>query len=283
MAVKSIFDGSRVAFLTQHGKESLIGGMFREALGCVVVRAEGFDTDRLGTFSGEVPRPDSQLQTARRKARIGMDLLGTSLGLASEGAFVPDPFGGMLPWNIELLVWLDDERGLEVTGLAQGPARSTQGSARTEAELLQWAQVAGFPEHQLLLRAEGAHQAAVHKGLADEGALRSAFAACLRESPKGSVSVENDLRAFCNPTRQGMIVRAAQDLLQKLQSACPSCALPGFSAKERHGGLPCRACGLPTALAKSLLWRCEACGHQALKPAGHASHADPSRCDHCNP
>ena len=44
------------AFLTQHGKESLIGPMLQAALGCQVIRAEGYDTDRLGTFSGEVPR-----------------------------------------------------------------------------------------------------------------------------------------------------------------------------------------------------------------------------------
>ena len=281
--MKSVFDGGRVSFLTQHGKETLIGPMLKEAMGCVVVRAEGFDTDRLGTFSGEIARPDSQLQTARRKARIGMDLLGTSLGLASEGAFVPDPFGGMLPWNIELLVWIDDERSLEITGMAQGPARSLQGLARTPTELMQRAQEAGFPEHHVMLRAEGARDAWVRKGLSDLEALKSAFAACLRESPHGVVSVENDLRAFCNPTRQAMIVRAAQDLLGKLQSACPACSLPGYAVKQRQPGLPCRDCGMPTAMSKTLLWRCDGCGHQTSKPAGNASHADPSRCDHCNP
>ena len=66
----------RAAFLTQHGKETLIGPMLQNALGCLVIRAEGYDTDRLGTFSGEVPRLESQLQTAKRKARIGMELLG---------------------------------------------------------------------------------------------------------------------------------------------------------------------------------------------------------------
>ncbi|MEY2622694.1 MAG: hypothetical protein RIT26_2514 [Pseudomonadota bacterium] len=281
--MKSVFSGQRVAFLTQHGKETLIGPMLSQALGCSVLRAEGFDTDTLGTFSGEVARPDGQLQTARHKARIGMDLVGTRLGLASEGAFVPDPFGGMMPWNIEVLVWLDEDRQLEVTGMAQGPARSTQRSVRSESELMQLAMEAGFPQHYLLLRAEGPAEARVHKGLRDEAALRQAYAECVRESTQGRVWAENDLRAFCNPTRQAMIVRAAEDLLQKLRSYCPACAVPGYSVKERRAGLPCRTCGLPTALPKALVWRCDACGHFESLPAGSATHADPSRCDHCNP
>jgi hypothetical protein len=272
-----------VAFLTQHGKEALIGPMLGQSLGCQVVRAEGFDTDRLGTFSGEVPRPDSQVQTARRKARIGMDLLGTPLGLASEGAFVPDPFGGLLPWNIEVLVWIDDGRGLEVTAIAQGPARSLQRRVTRVDELLQWAGEAGFPEHHAMLRPEGVRQAAVRKGLHDVDALVSAFGACKAESPKGWVLAENDLRAFCNPTRQRMIVRAAEDLIQQLQSTCPACQRPGYWVKEKVAGLPCRACGLPTRLPRELIWRCDGCRHQASEPAGKATHADASRCDHCNP
>ncbi len=272
-----------VAFLTQHGKESLIGPLLGQSLGCLVVRAEGFDTDRLGTFSGEVPRPDSQVQTARRKARIGMDLLGTPLGLASEGAFVPDPFGGLLPWNIEVLVWIDDARALEVTAIAQGPARSLHRSVSSVDDLLQWASEAGFPEHHAMLRPEGVRQAAVRKGLHDVDALLSAFGACKAESPKGLVLAENDLRAFCNPTRQRMIVRAAEDLIKQLQSACPACQRPGYWVKEKVGGLPCRACGLPTRLPRALIWRCNGCGHQASEPASNATHADASRCDHCNP
>lgn len=278
-----LYADQSVAFLTQHGKETLIGPLLHAQLGCRVVRAEGYDTDRLGTFSGEIPRLQSQLQTARHKARIGMDLLGMSLGLASEGAFVPDPFGGLMPWNVELLIWIDDERHLEVTGVAQGPARSLQRPVRTESELAQFAREAGFPEHHLMMRPEGVAHPRVRKGLSDPDTLTRAFAACVQESPKGQVWIENDLRAFCNPTRQAMIVRAAQDLLSKLRSHCPACDLPGYAVAERQAGLPCRACGLPTALSKALVWRCHGCSHTEVKSAGTATHADPSRCDHCNP
>ena len=53
-----------------------------------------------------------------------MELTGLSLGLASEGSFGLDPFSGMFPCNVELLVRLDDSLGIEVVGVAQGTARS---------------------------------------------------------------------------------------------------------------------------------------------------------------
>lgn len=114
----------RVALLTQHGKERVIAPVLEPALGCVVHHVDHFDTDQLGTFTRDVPRPGSQLDAARDKARMGMTLSGLPVGLASEGSFGPDPFTGMFPWNVEMLVWLDDQLGIEVVGMAQGPAQS---------------------------------------------------------------------------------------------------------------------------------------------------------------
>ena len=50
-----------------------------------MVQGVDADTDVLGTFTGDVPRPGSPFETAVAKARIGMGLTGCSLGLASEG------------------------------------------------------------------------------------------------------------------------------------------------------------------------------------------------------
>lgn len=109
--------------LTQHGKESVIAPVLDAALGCRVERVGGFDTDTLGTFTRNIPRAGSQIEAARRKARIGMELSGLPLGLASEGAFGPDPMACLLPWNVELLLFIDDERGIEVKGMAQQATR----------------------------------------------------------------------------------------------------------------------------------------------------------------
>lgn len=145
--MSSRYAGQTVALLTQHGKEAQLQPILEPALGCRITRVEGFDTDQLGTFTGEVARTRSQLDTAKAKARIGMELSQSRIGLASEGAFIPDPYSGLMPWNVEVLVWLDDTLGIEVSGLAQGPAQSQQRAVETWSELESFAQMAVFPEH----------------------------------------------------------------------------------------------------------------------------------------
>ncbi len=65
-----------VAFLSRHGKQTLVAPVLERAWGCKIVHTEAFDTDRLGTFTREVDRPGSQMEAVRRKARMGMALLG---------------------------------------------------------------------------------------------------------------------------------------------------------------------------------------------------------------
>ncbi len=277
------YAGRRVSLLTQHGKEALLRAPLESALGCTLVHTDAFDTDQLGSFTGEIARPGSQLDAARLKARTGMTLTGARIGLASEGAFGPDPFSGFMPWDTELLLWIDDERGIEVWGQAQGPAQSLAQVAHSWPELQALVQQARFPSHRLCLRPDHAQHARVHKGLADEAALREAFEACRAESAEGLVFVENDLRAHANPTRQALIVQACEDLLAKLRSACPGCALPGFALRSRQPGLACRQCGLPTRLPVAETWGCAHCQFEQLRPLDTSALADPSRCDRCNP
>ena len=70
----------RITLLTQHGKEGVIASVLDTALGCRVERVSGFDTDTLGTFTRDIPRPGTQREAARKKARIGMELAGLPLG-----------------------------------------------------------------------------------------------------------------------------------------------------------------------------------------------------------
>ena len=104
----SLYRGQRIAFLTQHGKEHIVAPVLEGCVGCLVERVTGYDTDLLGTFARDIPRAGTQIEAARRKARIGMELSGLRIGLGSEGSFTLDPFAGMAPWNIELLVFVDD-------------------------------------------------------------------------------------------------------------------------------------------------------------------------------
>ncbi|WP_114662775.1 DUF6671 family protein [Polynucleobacter necessarius] len=118
------FANRSASLLTKHGKEATIGPLFTEELQCHVVHTDGYDTDLLGTFTNDVARYGSQLDAARKKAKLGMELLNLDLGIANEGAFVSDPYSGMTAWNNELVILIDEQQGLEITGFS-GPQPKT--------------------------------------------------------------------------------------------------------------------------------------------------------------
>lgn len=277
------YRGQRVALLTQHGKEAVLAPVLEPVLGCTIERVEGFDTDQLGTFTREIPRAGTQIEAARKKARIGMELAGLPLGLASEGAFGPDPMLGMLPWNVEVLVFIDAERELEVVGLAQGKSNHAHRLVADWPAAAEFARQAGFPSHHLVIRPESDSDLRLRKGLADWAELESAFGWAQALASKGQVLIETDLRAHTNPTRQGLIRQAAEDLLAKLFSLCPACGAPGFWVVDRVTGLPCAACGAPTREPRADILGCVKFDHRLTRPRSDCTEADPGRCDYCNP
>lgn len=276
------YSGQTAAFLTQHGKETLVAPILEPFLGCKVRQIQGYDTDQLGTFSGEVKRLDNQIETARQKARIGAELSDLPLAIASEGAFIPDPLGGLVPWNIEVVLWLDTTSAYEVIGIAQGPTLSLHKAIHTLAELESFAKNADFPAHHLVLRPQDESDVRIHKGIFDWDHLRQTFIDCQNQSSNGLVYVEHDHRSFCHPTRQVMIQRAVQDLVQKFQSICPRCTSPGFAKTGHTSGLACQLCGNKTNLPVAFTMGCNHCHYTEEKLATETS-ADPRWCDVCNP
>ena len=277
------YSGQRLALLTQHGKERVIAPALDGALRCRVECVAGYDTDLLGTFSRDIPRAGTQLEAARRKARIGMELSGLPLGLASEGAFGPDPVAGLFPWNVELLVFIDDERGIEVTGMAQQATRFAHLLTDDWEQATQFARQAGFPEHHLVVRPQGQDDPRIEKGLASWTALEAAFNQARGEAENGQVFLEHDVRAHAHPTRMDVIRLAAADLAAKLNSPCPACRTPGFQVIERLSGLPCADCGAPTREICTDIHGCPKCDYRETRERADVAHADPGRCNNCNP
>ena len=279
----SVYAGRCVALLTQHGKERVLAPVLEPALGCQVELARGYDTDRLGTFTREIPRAGTQLEAARQKARLGMELAGLSLGLASEGSFGPDPMMGMFAWNVEFLIWIDAERGLEIVGVAQGQTNFAHLLAAGWQEAEAFARQAGFPGHHLVLRPEGENDPRIRKGIAERVELEAAFAWALEQSASRRVFLETDMRAHANPTRMEIIRLAAEDLARKLCSPCPACGTPGFWIVERVAGLPCADCGAPTRETRAEVHGCLKCAHRVTRERTDKECADAGRCDYCNP
>ena len=279
------YENRPVAFLNQHGKEIVVGPVLAGGLGCQVERVRGFDTDQLGTFTRERPRSGTQLEAARVKAREGMRQSGLRLGLASEGSFGLDPMIGFFPWNLELLVWIDDDLELEVVGV--GSSRNTNFTHLSSAsweEVTKFAEQIGFPEHHLIVRPFDEDDPRVRKGLADWDTLRTAFESAREQSENGRVFVETDMRAHANPKRMSVIAEAAEDLVKKLRSVCPQCHLPGFARVKPVPGRRCEACGCATDAPVAWVHGCLKCPYQETYPLEDVpKYVSPAECPNCNP
>ncbi len=78
--------GVAVAVGTRHLKQRQLAPAFTDVLGARLVVPDDLDTDRFGTFSGEMARTASARETACKKARLGMCVTGLRCGVASEAS-----------------------------------------------------------------------------------------------------------------------------------------------------------------------------------------------------
>lgn len=278
-----IFSKRSASLLTKHGKEKVIGEVLKAEVDCFVEHTDTYDTDLLGTFTQETARYGSQLDAARKKAAIGMELLKLDLGLANEGAFMNDPYTGAIPWNNELLVLIDQKHQLELTGFSSGPAQNESNYVTHWEDLKKFADSALFPSHYLVIKPTDEYHPQSRKGVQDLAELKDAFDWAKSLSSKGIVYVENDLRAFANPTRMENIRKAAIDLANKMNSVCPQCNTPGFWITDVKRGLPCKACGLATDEEITKIWSCIKCEYKQTEGMKVIRFAEPSNCKHCNP
>jgi len=271
------YRGAPAALLSRHDKSATIGPVLQAGLDIQLVVTDAFDTDLLGTFSGEMARTLPAHRCGLRKAELACELTGLDVGIGSEGTFGPGPLGGLMAWHVELLVWHDRARNWTITGRAQGPSQ-----ARREA-LTSVEQAAGFaagaPVGQgLIVRGHGQ----IFKALHDPDAIFAAVSACLSGHRDESASIEFDLRACHSPQRRARIEAATHDLVTRLLALCPRCGRPDFSPDVAEHGLPCADCAAPTPLVSATRAVCADCGYTTRQPVP-ATCADPACCPHCNP
>lgn len=281
--LNELFAGRKLVIATKHGKESVLKPLFDEALGVKCEVTTSLDTDLLGTFSGEIDRTLDPISTARRKCELAMDLTGADLALASEGSFGAHPSAFFLPANEEWLLFWDRKNQLEIYARHLSLETNFAGEEIRNLEaLVDFAQRVLFPSHGLILRNQKDGFLEIHKGITDQSLLLELGQQLLKTY--GTLYAETDMRAHFNPTRMKVIGETAQKLLEKINSCCPNCTLPGFAVVSAEPGLPCSWCGIPT---RSILFHtktCTHCGHadQVHFPYGKTTE-DPMYCDSCNP
>ena len=278
------YAGRQICLTTRHGKQRALARPFRAGLGAELFLST-CDTDQLGTFSGEVPRPADALSTCRRKAELGMAASGLSYGLASEGSFGPHPALPLLTAGVELLLFIDREHQLEVVE-QRLELRTNFSRFRLEpgADPQAWLQRIGFPRHAVIVRPEADPPNPCLKGIQSTEALQQAISHCRAAGAGEPLVLETDMRAHLNPTRMASIRRLGFQLARRLASSCPACHAPGWGRTGTKPGLPCSWCGTPTELTRSEVWGCVACDHTEERPrADGRREADPGHCPYCNP
>ena len=290
----SSYAGRTIALASQHGKERVLARPLRQGLGLTLQRATTVNTDLLGSFSGEYPRPEDALATCRLKAEAGMDALGLELGIASEGAFGPHPVLPFLPIGYEWLTFVDRRHQLIIGEHAISPRinYSSFKAATLEASL-GWLEKVGFPSHAVMVGLPSSALAAnrvppsvdwLAKGVHSPGELARWVAIAAQRSEDGTVWLETDMRAHCNPTRMASIRRLAFQLVRRVNTCCPACAAPGWGLVRTIGGLLCSSCGLATELVAFEEFGCSRCSYTEQRPRkDRLVAADPGHCPYCNP
>jgi hypothetical protein len=267
---------NRLALLTQHGKALAMAPALERA-GFALMTVDGFDTDTLGTFTGETARRGSQLDAATAKARKACELTGERYGLGSEGSFGPDPYVGITPWNVELLVWWDAMEERAVHAVEQGGATNyAQCTISSWPEAQAFALQVQFPSHGIIVGKP--EEAYFWKNIAHPLELQIKVNEGLAQGP---VWLETDMRAHRNPIRMAMIARCAERLSDLLGKACPECARLGFGLESPIAGALCSQCGLPTQVMRAKQITCGVC-HFSLTQTIRDT-VPPSHCERCNP
>ena len=281
--MEGFFEGRTLVIASMHQKEQVLQPLLEAGLKVKVLVVDGLNTDLLGTFSGEVARISDPLTTARKKCELALDLSGCDLALASEGSFGPHPAAFFLPANEEWLLLVDRKNNLEIHARHLSLETNFSGQEFHSIEELEtFASKVGFPSHGLILRKSKEELTGMLKGITDPTLLRKAAVELLERQKSGYV--ETDMRAMFNPSRMQVIGETAQLLLQKLNSRCPSCQVPGFSVTSAEPGLPCSLCGTPSSAALAHLLVCSHCQHQERVSFPHGKKTeDPQYCQVCNP
>ena len=278
-----MFQGRRLVIATKHHKEKVIAPLFEKIFDVKCFVPENFNTDLLGTFTGEIERKDDPIITLRNKCLQAMELSNCDLGIASEGSFGSHPNIPFAHADDEFLIFIDRKNDLEIIARELTTNTNFNGTeVKTEKELTEFAKSVKFPSHALILQKATDDITGIVKGINSWQVLKDVFQILLKKY--GAAYVITDMRALYNPTRMKVIEIAAKKLVKKINSLCPSCQTPGFGITDGKLGLPCELCSFPTRSVLSYIYCCKKCGFnkEEIYP-NKKKYEEPTFCDFCNP
>jgi len=279
------YAGQRIALATMHAKELAVAPPFRRVLDADIAVAPDVDTDALGTFSGDVPRPDALVETCVLKAELAFQALDVDCAIANEGSYGPIDAVPLTTSGVEIMAFVDRRRGVRII--------ETLATHRTNWRLLRFR--AGDPNVRVVATAMGFPRFGVFvvcstdwsRPIKDLATLDDVVAAMdqeARRSEDGCAVLFSDMRAHRNPTRMLVLRALSWKLAKRLERLCPKCQTPGFGRIGNRRGLPCEACGKPTHWVHFEIDGCSACGHAEMRPRKDGrTTAKKLSCASCSP
>lgn len=278
------YSGRVGVLATKHDKLPLIAPPLANAVG-LRVNAVAVDTDSLGTFTGDIPRQASPLDTAIAKARLGMSAAGQSLGLASEGSIGPDSAMAFVNADREIVVLVDDDNEIVVwESHASLDIIVASTSVGADEDMASFLSRADFPNHQLIVRPNRGALHPIYKGICSIDALAGAVRECAGIATDHLARVETDMRAHACPSRRAVIAAAAERLATRIATRCPSCRAPGWGRVHVVLGVPCARCGTEVARPRAEVDGCPSCEYTRGRPLiSPQTRVDPGECLYCNP
>jgi hypothetical protein len=278
-----LFENRRLVIATMHHKESVIAPLLEKELAVNCFVPDNFNTDNLGTFSGEIERKDDPLTTARKKCLMAMELTNCDLGVANEGSFGSHPSVFIASADDEILILIDKKNNLEI--VVRELSLETNFNAvkiSTYSELEEFANTVQFPSHAILLKSTKNETPVIVKGIQSWELLKESYEKLYNNTTP--IDAETDMRALFNPTRMKVIKKATHKLIEKIKSLCPKCKTPGFGIVSAKSGLLCEYCKSETKSIKSYVYQCQKCQYELEKMfPNNKQFEDPMYCDYCNP
>lgn len=273
-----------------HGKEKILQPLFNRYFFATLITPESLDTDKFGTFTGEIKRDQDLKDVLRKKAFEGIKLTGLNYALASEGTFRPHPQIPFIECNQESLIFLDTKNKVEIfSHTLSTESKNMYIEAKNINQIRSFLIDINLGKQGVIVKPSFDYKDSkkfIYKGLTSSKEVYFAYLQIKKKFKSQSVWIETDNRAFMSPKRQQVIYDCGLKLINKLKSLCPKCSFPGFEVKDYEPGLRCSNCNIPSNKPLKEIWHCinPKCSYKESKNRsdGRVS-LDPTFCDWCNP
>lgn len=278
------FKNKSFSVATKHKKEIVFSSVFPQ-LGLNYAATPEIDTDVLGTFTGEVERKHSPLETALHKAKLlASKINNVDFIIANEGSFGPHPFIPFVASDSEVILMYEvkADKYFYFHDISS-ETNFSEKEITSFNQLHEFLKKVQFPSHALIVSAK-LNDGKMHyeKAIQDEAVLKATVNKLLAESENGLVKVQTDMRAHLNPSRMNFIKQCAQKFVEELKNTCPQCNYPQFKIRRTERGLPCYICNNPTQSIKNYIYQCINCNYIETKN-NQKEFEDPMYCEFCNP